>query len=117
MRSRRPPKPLDPGERDAWEDALARVREKGGRITIQDLSGVLSRSIRTIRLLHQKGEGPPRVKHGHRMKYLINDVREWLSGPGKRFDTPEAQSRLDAAYNAIRERENMYNRLFAEAHE
>ena len=51
-----------------------RLREQ---LTIEELSEFLAVSVRTIQRMHKYGQGPLRIKRGHRLVYPIADLLVW----------------------------------------
>lgn len=65
------------------EKARARS-EAAALIPIEALAAKLGVSVRTIRRLHASGNGPPRVRRGHKLMYQESAVDSWLQSRGLR---------------------------------
>ncbi|WP_151083002.1 helix-turn-helix transcriptional regulator [Nocardioides cynanchi] len=61
-------------------------------IGVEELSEYLDVPIKTLYEWHQGGKGPPAVRVGRRLRYLVCDVRSWLDG--QRTDPVEARSEV-----------------------
>jgi predicted DNA-binding transcriptional regulator AlpA len=70
-------------ELDAAQGAIIEYakRQSAGSafLSIDELSGVLNISVRTMRRLHARNEGPPRVKRSRRKMYAKADVAAWIA--------------------------------------
>lgn len=67
---------LTPRQHELLEAAQTRRRLRE-QLTIEELSEFLDVSIRTIQRMHRYGQGPPRIKRGHRLVYPIADLLVW----------------------------------------
>jgi predicted DNA-binding transcriptional regulator AlpA len=48
-------------------------------LTIEELSKFTGISVRSIQRMHQNGQGPRRIRRGHRLVYPVADLLMWLA--------------------------------------
>jgi predicted DNA-binding transcriptional regulator AlpA len=69
---------LNDGQKELLNAAKVRsqLREL---LTIEELSKFTGLSVRTIQRMHQNGQGPRRIRRGHRLVYPVADLLMWLT--------------------------------------
>jgi len=85
-------------------EAMRSLRETFDLIPITELAKRWDVHVRTVRRLHERGEGPPRVLHGHRKKYSLREVVAWEEAQrsaGKRIPGEKALGTIGADQDGV----------------
>jgi hypothetical protein len=64
------------------DNLLAAAMKSGGWISIEKLAAQLGCSVRTVRRMHARAEGPPRYQAGRKQAYRQH-LDEWLKSRGE----------------------------------
>ncbi len=68
---------LTPAQHEVLRGARARRRLRD-LITIEELSGFLRISVRTLQRMHASGQGPPRIRRSHPLVYPVSELIPWV---------------------------------------